>query len=70
MTVEIFKADYKDDTVEIEVFGRAKAPFDEAYKGYQAFITVLKQNGYAVTESAFNTMIGESTFLAKLTKKV
>jgi hypothetical protein len=70
MSLEILKAEYGDNNVEIEVFGRAKTSFDQAYKGYQKFITFLKQNGYTISESAFDTTIGGSTFLAKLTKKI
>ena len=70
MSLEILKADYRDNKVEIEVFGRAKTSFDQAHKGYQKFVTVLKQNGYTISESTFDTTIGESTFLAKLTKKI
>jgi hypothetical protein len=70
MSLEILKADYGDNKVEIEVFGRAKTSFDQAYKGYQKFVTFLKQNGYTVSESNFDTELEESTFLAKLTKKI
>jgi hypothetical protein len=70
MSLEILKADYVDNKVEIEVFGRAKTSFDQAYKGYQKFVTFLKQNGYTVSESNFDTELEESTFLAKLTKKI
>lgn len=70
MSLEILKADYGVNKVDIEVFGRAKASFDQAYKGYQRFITFLDKNGYTISESAFDTTLGESTFLVKLTKNI
>lgn len=69
-SVEVLKVDYAEDEVKIEIFGKTKDSFDLTYKGYQRFIDVLTQRGYAVAESRLDTEIRESEFLARLTKKI
>lgn len=70
MKVSVLKMDYTDDEVCIEIFGRIKAPFDIAYKGYQSFMGILRQNGYTVKESRFDTEIRDSQFLVKFVKRI
>jgi hypothetical protein len=68
--LEVLKIDYSSDDVQIEIFGRINTPFDVAYPGYQSFLNILKQRGYTVRESRFDTQIMASQFLVKLVKKV
>ena len=70
MKVSVLKMDYTDDEVCIEIFGQIKAPFDIAYKGYQSFMGILRQNGYTVKESRFDTEIRDSQFLVKFVKRI
>lgn len=69
-SVEVLKVDYTKDEVGIEIFGKTKDTFDLAYNGYQRFIDVLTQKGYAVAKSQFDTNIRQSQFLARFTKKI
>lgn len=66
MEFEILKIDYITDDVQIEVFGHIGAPFKTAYRGYQDLINGLKNKGYALRESRFDTDIRKSQFLLKL----
>lgn len=66
MEFEILKIDYISDDVQIEVFGHIGAPFKTAYRGYQDLINGLKNKGYALRESRFDTDIRKSQFLLKL----
>jgi len=66
MEFEILKIDYITDDVQIEVFGHIGAPFKTAYRGYQNLINGLKNKGYALQESRFDTDIRKSQFLLKL----
>jgi hypothetical protein len=69
-SVEVLKVDYAEDEVKVELFGKTQDPFDLTYKGYQRFIDVLTQRGYAVAESRLDTEIRKSEFLARFTKKI
>jgi hypothetical protein len=69
-SVEVLKVDYAEDEVKIEIFGKTKDSFDLAYKGYQRFIDVLTQKGYAVAESRLDTEIRQSEFLTRFTKEI
>jgi len=70
MKVDVLKMDYSKDEMMVEIFGKVKAPFDMAYKGYQTFVEILTQKGYTVKSSRFNTEISTSEFLIKLTKRI
>ena len=70
MKVDILKMEYSRDDIMIEIFGKVKAPFGMAYKGYQIFIKTLTQKGYTVKESRFNTEISNSEFLITFTKRI
>lgn len=70
MSLQVLKVDYPGDEVKIEVFGRAKASFGSAYRGYQGFLDGLKAKGYTVAESKFDTEIRQSEFLTRLTKEI
>ena len=70
MKIDILKMDYSKDEMIIEIFGNVKAPFVMAYKGYQVFVNILKQKGYSVKESRFNTEINSSEFLITFTKGI
>jgi len=70
MKVDVLKMDYSRNNMMIEIFGKVKAPFGMAYKGYQIFIKALTQKGYIVKESRFNTEISSSEFLIKFTKRI
>ncbi len=69
-SVEVLKVDYAEDEVNIELFGKTQDSFDLTYKGYQRFIDVLTQRGYAVAESRLDTEIRKSEFLARFSKKI
>lgn len=68
MKLEVLKADYMPDAVQLEVFGKIRAPFNQAYKGYQGFLRILEKKGYAMSESRFDTQIEASQFLITLTR--
>ena len=70
MSVEVFKLDYTENEVKIELFGTAADSFEQAYVGYQGFIRSLEKEGYYVEESKFDTEIRESEFLVRLTKRI
>jgi len=70
MSIDVLKMDYTKDGMMVEIFGQVKASFDIAYRGYQTFEELLKQKGYTVEESRFNTEISFSEFLIKFTKRI
>ncbi|MCD6297737.1 MAG: hypothetical protein J7M30_11335 [Deltaproteobacteria bacterium] len=70
MTVDMVKADYGRDGVNIQALTKIEAPFDVAYRGYRWFMSAMRQKGYDVGESEFNTTIQESRFLIRLKKSI
>jgi hypothetical protein len=70
MTVDLSKIDYDDGAVRVEAFVNTQTSFDVAYQGYQGFCRLLRQKGYNVGESEFQTSIQRSQFLVKLKKKI
>ena len=70
MSIDVLKMDYSKDKMMVEIFGKVKAPFGMAYTGYQTFVDMLKQKGYRVKESRFDTEISSSEFLIKFTKRI
>ena len=70
MTVNMVKADYGRDEVKMEALAKIEAPFNVAYRGYRWFISAMRQKGYDVGESEFNTIIQESQFLIRLKKSI
>jgi hypothetical protein len=70
MTVNMIKAEYGGDELRIEASAKIEAPFDVAYRGYQRFVSAMRQTGYDVGESEFNTTIQESRFLIRLKKSI
>jgi len=69
MTADVLKADYEENQLKIEVYVKTEALFDSAYKGYQGFLSDMKQKGYDVTESKFDTSIQDSQFLVVFNKE-
>jgi len=70
MKFNVVKLDYSVSELELEVFGRIEAPFNMAHKGYRDFLASLKQRGYSVSESRFDTQIRNSEFVVKLKKRI
>lgn len=70
MKFDVLKLDYSGGELQLEVFGRIEAPFNMAHKGYRDFLTSLKQRGYSVSESRFDTQIRDSEFIVKLKKRI
>ncbi len=70
MKFNVVKLDYSGSELQLEVFGRIEAPFNMAHKGYRDFLTSLKQRGYSVSESRFDTQIRNSEFMIKLKKRI
>jgi len=70
MKFNVVKLDYSSSELQLEVFGRIEAPFNMAHKGYRDFLASLKQRGYSVSESRFDTQIRNSEFVIKLKKRI
>jgi hypothetical protein len=70
MKFNVVKLDYSGSELQLEVFGRIEAPFNMAHKGYRDFLASLKQRGYSVSESRFDTQIRNSEFMIKLKKRI
>ena len=70
MKFNVVKLDYSGSELQLEVFGRIEAPFNMAHKGYRDFLASLKQRGYSVSESRFDTQIRNSEFIIKLKKRI
>lgn len=69
VSIQVLKADYSHDAVHMEIFGRADASFDDAYRGFQGLANILRQKGYHVDDTRFDTAIRRSEFLMTLTRK-
>jgi hypothetical protein len=70
MVLETLKMDYTPNEILVEAFGRIRAPFKNAYKGYQRCLRTLNGKGYFVTVNHFDTQIKDSQFLIKFGKKL
>ncbi|MBW1820155.1 MAG: hypothetical protein JRI92_00095 [Deltaproteobacteria bacterium] len=70
MKFNVVKLNYSGSELQLEVFGRIEAPFNMAHKGYRDFLMSLKQRGYSVSESRFDTQIRNSEFIVKLKKRI
>ena len=70
MVLETLKIDYTPDEILVEAFGRIRAPFKNAYKGYQRCLRTLTGKGYFLTANHFDTEIRNSQFLIKFGKKL
>ena len=70
MILESLKLDYSPDEILIEAFGRIRAPFKNAYKGYQRCLKILAGKGYFMSANHFDTEIRDSKFLIKFGKKL
>jgi hypothetical protein len=70
MKFNIVKLDYSASELQLEVFGQIETPFNMAHKGYRDFMASLKQRGYSVSESRFDTQIRNSKFMIKLEKRI
>jgi hypothetical protein len=68
--LEIFKADYDDRRLRIEAFGKARVPFDNAYRAYQGLQARLRRQGYTILEQRFDTRIDRSDFMLRLVKEM
>lgn len=69
LLLESIKANYSDDQVVVDVFGKANAKFEVAYKAYQKLQQRLRQRGYKVTEERFDTQINVSNFMLQFVKE-
>ncbi|MDY6878692.1 MAG: hypothetical protein SV686_00440 [Thermodesulfobacteriota bacterium] len=69
ITVDVFKADYSEKGIDIEIFAKTKASFDAAHRGYQRFLNEMKKKGYIPGKTRFDTTIQESRFLASFKKR-
>ena len=70
LKLERLKIDYADKAIQVEVYGRIKAPFDKAHRGYQRFLKIAKSKGYQVRDSRFDTEINTSHILIKLIRSI
>ncbi|MCP4683162.1 MAG: hypothetical protein GY864_12570 [Desulfobacterales bacterium] len=70
MSLDVLKVDYSGNILDVEVYTKVESLFDTAYKGYQRFLSLMKQKGYIIDQSDFNTSIQESNFLATFKKKI
>lgn len=70
MIVDVLTVNYESGQMDLKVFGKVKAPFKTAYKGYRDFLMSLKQKGYKVADSRFNTEISSSTFTTRLSRGI
>ncbi len=70
LSLEVLKLDYRDDAIYLKLYGRVSSSFRRAQKEYRDFMTKLKQQGYMVEESRFDTDIKNSKFLINLKKIV
>ena len=70
LKIENINANYTDDKVEVKAFGRVNAPFETAYKGYQALQNRLRRQGYTIVDQRFDTQINASSFLIHFVKVV
>jgi hypothetical protein len=70
LSVDGLVADFAEDELKVETFAKVRQPFDTAYKGYQEFLFVMRQKGYVVGESEFNTSIQESRFSVRFKKRI
>lgn len=69
VSVQVFKADYVDNALHVEIFGRADSSFGDAYTGFQSLTEALQHKGYHVDDTRFDTAVRRSEFLVKLTKR-
>jgi hypothetical protein len=70
MELLVLKLDYTRQAVNLEFFGTTLAPFDEAHHGYQHFLQIIRERGYVISDSRFETEIKESQLLIKLKKSI
>jgi hypothetical protein len=70
MRLDVFKIDYNKNHIQLELFGRIEAPFNEAYKKYRDMLAVLSKSGYSIQEKRFDTEINTSQFLFKFKKRI
>ena len=68
LKIENINANYTGDKVDVKAFGRVKAPFETAYKGYQALQNRLRKQGYTIVDQRFDTQINASSFLIHFIK--
>lgn len=64
------KADYKDNELEVEIFGRIDSGFETAFRNYQQILTALEKDGYRIIERRFDTLIRRSEFMVRFSRKV
>jgi len=70
VTVEVLKVDYDDNQVGVEIYGKAKTTFENAHRAYERFAEELKDKGYVMAESKFDTKIHQSEFITRFTKRI
>ncbi len=70
MVADVLKADYEESMLRLKLFVKTETPFNSAYKGYQSFLSIMKQKGYGVRENNFDTSIQDSQFLVELDRKI
>lgn len=70
MILQRVKMAYGRDGVQVEAYGHIMAPFEEAHKGYQLLLTVLRRKGYRIESERFDTKINKSSFILKVSKSI
>ena len=68
LVLQQFKVDYASQQVRLELSGDIRAPFDQAHGGYQRFLKRLRERGYQIDESHFETRINASKVVLKLSR--
>lgn len=70
LNVKNIKADYTKDKVHIKAYGTAHAPFEDAYKAYQALRQRLSRRGYQLMDDRFDTQINASHFVLEFAREL
>ncbi|NOX32839.1 MAG: hypothetical protein GXP56_03750 [Deltaproteobacteria bacterium] len=68
--IDKLQVDYLDRKVVIKLSGVVSTDFEKAYKGYQALLSNLQKDGYAVENKSFNTRIDSSRFELALSRSI
>lgn len=68
--IEQLQIDYMERNVKIKLTGIIHSDFENAYKGYQQFLSSLQKDGYTFDNQSFNTRIDSSRFELELSRCV
>ncbi len=64
------KIDYTQRTMQAELSGTVNSSFDKAYRDYRLFLSNLREKGYFIDKSGFDTEIERSEFMLKFSWKM